>query len=113
MAKLKAKRKLSKGRSLSTKPSKSNLPAVSADGQIMVHAGKYARNAVMTVFQQIGGTDAMALWADANQTDFYTKLFGKTMTREVEDAATQDTIEDLLGKLDEKEAIDAEFEAVE
>jgi hypothetical protein len=91
------------------------LPAVAdSSGGLMVSVGKYARSAVLGVFEQIGGQGAMAEWASANQTDFYTKLFAKTITREVEEKRV-DSIEDLLDAIDAEAtlvATDAEFEDV-
>lgn len=97
-------------------PPSKNLPAVSggADGGLMISAGKYARGVVLSVFEQIGGQDTMAAWARDNQGEFYTKLFAKTITREVEEKRA-DTVEDLLEAIDtesEVVAIDAEFEDV-
>lgn len=82
----------------------------------MLSAGKYARNAVLTVFDQLGGADAMKTWAEDNPTDFYTKLFSKTITREVE-PPKKDDFETLLSEAIEAEAEevpaqDAEFEDV-
>ena len=92
------------------------LPAVTsaADGAIMVSAGKYARNIVLSVFEQIGGQNAMADWAREFPGEFYTKLFSKTITREVEEKKT-DSVEDLLEAIDadaKEVAIDADFEDV-
>lgn len=92
-----------------------NLPAVpDSAGGLMVSAGKYARSVVLGVFEQIGGQDAMAEWASANPSEFYTKLFAKTITREVEERRV-DSVEDLLDAVDAEctvVATDAEFEDV-
>lgn len=37
---------------------------------------------IIGVFDKIGGRDAMALWAQANQTEFY-KLYGRLLPTEV------------------------------
>lgn len=84
--------------------SKTDLPDVSQSGEVMAHAGKYARHAVLTVFHQMGGTDAMTEWAKKNQTDFYTKLFPKVIDREPPQQGDR-SVEDLLGELD-REMID-------
>lgn len=81
-----------------------NVPAISSSGEIMQHAGKYARAAVLTVFDQMGGTDAMTEWALKNQTDFYTKLFPKIIDREPPQAGERG-VEELLADLD-REMID-------
>lgn len=70
-----------------------------AEGNVIVHAGRYAREAVLVAFEMIGGTERMAAWADANPGEFYTKLFTKTITRELEVTASRG-IEDLLAELD-------------
>lgn len=92
-----------------------NLPAVAdSAGGLMVSAGKYARSVVLGVFEQIGGQDAMADWASANPGEFYTKLFAKTITREVEEKRV-DSVEDLLDAIDTEVtlvATDAEFEEI-
>lgn len=101
-----------------TKPPVDDLPQVPAvtsapDGAIMVSTGKYARNAVMTAFEMIGGVNRMAEWADENPGEFYTKLFGKTITREVEQTKSDD-LEGLLEAIDaEVEVVDVESESVE
>lgn len=90
------------------------VPTSASDGAIMVSAGKYARNIVLGVFEQIGGQDAMALWATENQTDFYTKMFSKTITRETVEDTSKESLEDLLDVIDAdcEEVTDAEFEDV-
>lgn len=82
------------------------LPATSPSGELMQAAGKYARNAVLTAFDMIGGVNALAEWGRANKTDFYTKVFTKTITREV-DVKDERSVEDLLALLDKADAIPA------
>lgn len=65
----------------------------------MVNAGRYARGAVVAAFQMIGGIEKFAEWADDNPTEFYTKMFGKTIGREIETKST-DSVEELLKVLD-------------
>lgn len=108
MSKLK---RLRRAAPASIEGAKPQLPAIpDSAGGVMISAGKYARNIVLGVFEQIGGQDAMAQWAQENPTDFYTKMFAKTITREVEEKKT-DTVEDLLEAID-VEATDVEFEDV-
>lgn len=95
------------------KPPLPPVPAVAPDGTILVNASKYARQATLAVFEMLGGTHAMAEWARENPTDFYTKLFPKTIQKDVE-VGTRDDVEGMLEKLDQKpyqndDAIDAEF----
>lgn len=95
--------------------SKRNLPAVTPDGAVMALAsGKgFARNAVLTAFQMIGGTERLAEWADENPGEFYKGLFSKTITREA-DVHHTIGVEDSLDELDElDDAIDAEFDEVD
>lgn len=70
-----------------------------ADGSVMPHVGRYAREAVVTAFEMMGGVDRLADWASKNPTEFYTRLFPKVISREVELNAGKG-IEDLLAQLD-------------
>lgn len=86
-----------------------------ADGAVIAHAGRYARECVLVAFEMIGGVDRLASWADQNPGEFYTKMFSKTITKEVEVSAGTG-IEDMLAQLDRGEhqpteipTIDAEF----
>ena len=54
---------------------------------------------MLLAFEMIGGVEAMAAWAEENRGEFYTKLFPKVITREVEVNASEG-IEDLLRHLD-------------
>lgn len=80
----------------------------------MVAAGRYARNAVLSVFDQIGGAQRLAEVADEDPKWFYEKMFSKVITREVEDRKVESSIEDLLVEADKEsqEAIDADYEDV-
>lgn len=80
-----------------------NLPAYGdADGAVIPHAGRYARESVLLAFEMIGGVERMADWATKNPGDFYTKIYTKVITREVEVSASEG-IEDLLLRLDRAE----------
>jgi len=97
-------------------PNPKNLPAIASDGQIMQTAGKYARNAVMTTFHQMGGVEKLTEEAKKDPKWFYEKLFSKTITRETEEVKTED-LEDILDIIDAEaeevtEAQDVEFEDV-
>jgi hypothetical protein len=93
-------------------------PRSDVDGAVIAHAGRYAREAVLTAFEMIGGVDRLADWASKNPDLFYTRLFGKIVTREVEVHASEG-IEDLLARLDgtaahdHGETVDAEYEIEE
>ncbi|MEO8128359.1 MAG: hypothetical protein ABI822_14765 [Bryobacteraceae bacterium] len=86
-----------------------------ADGAVIANAGRYSRECVLLAFEMIGGVERMADWANKNPTEFYTRLFTKTITREVE-VSTSVGIEELLMKLDGKpsteshQTLDAEYE---
>lgn len=69
------------------------------DGAVLSHVGRYAREAVMTAFEMIGGVDRMADWAHRNPGEFFTKLLPKVITRETEIGASQG-VEELLKRLD-------------
>jgi len=64
------------------------VPTIGAD--FYANVGKYAGVAVLSVFEQIGGVQRMAEWADANPGDFYTKTFSRIVTspRQVEHTGT-------------------------
>lgn len=88
-----------------------------ADGAVIAHAGRYARECVLVAFEMIGGVDRLAKWAEEHPTEFYTRLYTKVITREVEVSASAG-IEELLAQLDkgvhsdsstEHEILDAEI----
>lgn len=87
------------------------VPAVaetpSVDAQLYANIGRYAGNVVMAVFQEVGGVEAMADWAEENPTDFYTKLFPKVITapKQIEVGGTI-TLEEAVKALDLAEGTD-------
>lgn len=86
-----------------------NFPKISVnpdDGALIQNAGRYARESVLIAFEQIGGVDRMAAWADENPGEFFTKLFPKTITKEVEHGASQ-SLEDMIESLDSNPGDDA------
>lgn len=83
----------------------------------MANVGRYARGQVMLAYEMIGGVERLAEWAEENPGEFFTKLFGKTVTRETEVHASEG-VEQLLERLGEAEGAaalieDAEFEVIE
>lgn len=88
------------------------------DGTIVTNASKYARQATLAAFEMIGGTQALAEWAINNKKDFYTKLFGKTIQKDIELNAGN-SVDELVRRLAEtedsnpEEVLDAEFEVVD
>jgi len=87
----------------------SSIPAISADQY--QHVGRYAGAVVMSVFQQIGGVERMAAWADAAPTEFFTKLFPKMISRSQQvDVSGSITIDDAIARLErQSDVVEAEF----
>jgi len=84
------------------------LPVISGD--TYQHVGRYAGAVVMAVFEQIGGINRMAEWADHNYTDFATKLFPKMIQRSTSvDVSGNITIDDAIARL-ESNVIEVEYE---
>ena len=76
-----------------------NMPQIS--GEAYQHVGRYAGAVVMACFEQIGGLQRMANWADTNPTDFYTKLFPKLVQRSAQvDVSGVITIDDAISRLE-------------
>ena len=76
-----------------------NMPQIS--GEAYQHVGRYAGAVVMACFEQIGGLQRMATWADTNPTDFYTKLFPKLVQRSAQvDVSGVVTIDDAISRLE-------------
>jgi len=73
--------------------------SVNPSGELMINAGRYSRGAVIAAFEMMGGIEAFALWAVENQSEFYTKMFGKVIGRELE-VKSSDGLEDMLTILD-------------
>lgn len=68
----------------------------------MVHAGRYAKSAVLTAFDQLGGVQGLVNWVNEsaqNKADYYTKIFTKTIQKDVE-INDQRSIEDVLAVID-------------
>jgi hypothetical protein len=90
----------------------SRLPMISAEQY--QHVGRFAGALVMSCFEQMGGLPRMAMWADGNPTDFYTKLFPKMISRSQQvDVSGTLTIDDAITRLERQaEPEFAEFEEV-
>lgn len=84
-----------------------SAPSVPAafDGEIFSNVGKYARGAVLYAFEQVGGPDGLATWAEDNKDDFYTKLFPKIIARESE-VTHHKTVDQLMDIIDGDYEID-------
>jgi hypothetical protein len=75
------------------------LPMLSAEQY--QHIGRFSGAVVMSVFEQIGGAPRMAVWADQNPTDFFTKLFPKMIARSQHvDVSGTLTIDDAISRLE-------------
>lgn len=88
------------------------VPALSAEA--LQHVGRYSNALVLACFEQIGGLERMAKWADHNPTDFFTKLFPKTMSRATQvDVSGSITIDEAINRLESGTVpVDAEYEEV-
>jgi hypothetical protein len=77
---------------------------IAVDPELYANIGRYAGAVVLTVFEQIGGVQRMAEWADENPEAFYTKSFGKIITapKQVEHTGVV-RIEDAIKALDAQE----------
>lgn len=90
----------------------SRIPAISAEAY--QHVGRFAGAIVLACFEQIGGLDRMAKWADTNPTDFYTKLYPKIMSRTAQvDVSGSITIDEAISRLERgTEPVDADYSEV-
>jgi hypothetical protein len=88
------------------------LPMISAEAY--QHVGRFAGALVLSCFEQIGGLERMAKWADGNPTDFYTKLFPKMISRSQQvDVSGTLTIDDAINRLERmNEVVEGEFTEV-
>lgn len=90
-----------------------NVPTLSAEAY--QHVGRYAGGIVLSAFEMIGGLPRLAQWADDNPTDFYTKMFGKTVARSTQvDVSGTIAIDDAITELENRQSqpVDAEFTPV-
>jgi hypothetical protein len=89
------------------------IPMISAEQY--QHVGRFAGAVVMSVFEQIGGVQRMASWADSNPTDYFTKIFPKMISRSQQvDVSGTLTIDDAITRLERQGGmIEAEFREVE
>lgn len=78
------------------------------------HLGKYSGALVMAAFEMIGGLPRLAAWAETNPTDFYTKIWNKTIQRSQQvDVTGTLTIDDAITRLERQgEVFEAEFEDI-
>lgn len=81
------------------------LPSSVQAGSIYENVGRYARGMVLYAFERIGGAEGLSDWARDNKDDFYTKLFPKIITKEV-DVVERRGVDELM------DVLDAEYEVV-
>lgn len=91
----------------------SRIPVISADQYS--HVGKYAGALVLACFEQIGGLDRMAVWADQNYTDFATKLLPKVIQRSTAvEHSGNITIDDAITRLERlDQVVEGEFQEIQ
>lgn len=85
------------------------VPSIS--GEQYAHLGKYSGALVMSAFEMMGGLPMLVDWASQNRTDFYTKIWSKTIQRSQQvDVSGTLTIDDAISRLDRMDnIIEAEF----
>jgi hypothetical protein len=82
-----------------------NIPAI--DPALYSNVGRYAGAAVMTVFEQIGGTRRMAEWAEENPGDFYKSIYTKLInTPKSIEVSGRVSIDDAMRILDMEPGVD-------
>ena len=82
-----------------------NIPVI--DPALYQNLSRYSGAAVMTVFEQIGGTRRMAEWAEENPTDFYKSVFTKLISAPKEvNVSGKVSIEEAVKALDLEEGVD-------
>lgn len=88
------------------------LPVISADQY--AHMGKYSGALVMAAFEQMGGLPMLVDWASQNRTDFYTKIWSKTIQRSTAvEHSGNITIDDAITRLERMDSvIEGEFQEV-
>lgn len=88
------------------------MPVISADQY--QHLGKYAGAMVLACFEQIGGLQRFAAWADSSPESFFTKVFPKMISRSAQlEVSGSVTIDDAISRLEAQDVLDADFEVVE
>lgn len=83
------------------------------DGAVMNHYAKYARDSVMTVFENIGGMAAFTDTAAADRKWFYEKFWTRQLPKEHDVQHHGPVIEDLLKQLDSRTIDITPVEAVD
>lgn len=87
------------------------VDCLGVNGQVTLAGSKYARNIVLSAVHHMGGVAGLVTWAkatNANEADFWTKIFPKTVQREVEVEVKRD-LTDVLVELD---MLEGEFTVV-
>lgn len=93
-------------------PTRSVAEIGQISGEAYQHVGRYAGAVVLACFEQMGGLQRMAAWADDNPSDFYTKLMPKLIQRSAQvDVSGTVTIDDAISRL-ESQPIEGDFTEV-
>lgn len=88
------------------------LPQIS--GEHYQHVGRYAGAVVLACYEQMGGLQRFVNWADDNPTDFYTKMFAKTIQRSTQvDTNLHLSIDDAISGLENRPIVEAEYTDIE
>lgn len=82
---------------------------INRNGELRSNAGKFARGAVVSAFELMGGVHSFTQWARENPNEYYTKIFSKLIGKEVEQNNTE-TVETALKRLS---ILDGDYEIVE
>jgi len=72
-----------------------------AEGNVLAHYAKYAKSAVITAFEDIGGQQRFSDVADSDPKWFYEKCWIRMIPRE-HDVQVSESVDDLLRQLDAK-----------
>jgi len=84
------------------------LPVISIDQY--QHIGRYAGAVVLSVFEQIGGVERMAAWADSAPTDYFTKGFPKLIAKSMQvDHSGSISIDDAISRLERSNIVEGDF----
>lgn len=79
-----------------------HLPVVLPAGGMLPHiSGRLRTATVDAVFVMIGGAERLADWADKNPGEFFTKIWGKGMSKPISiEVQDENSLEGLLAALD-------------
>ena len=89
------------------------VPVISADQY--AHMGKYSGALVTAAFEMMGGLPMLVDWASQNRTDFYTKIWSKTIQRSTAvEHSGNITIDDAISRLEKlDDPVEGEFTEIQ